>query len=38
VSDTLAGAMVDALPYLVDAHRQVWSTDVGLQRFIARTR
>ena len=27
-----------ALPYLLDAHRRVWSTDVGLQRFIARTR
>ena len=26
-----------ALPYLMDAHQRVWDTNLGLQRFIART-
>ena len=26
-----------ALPYLADAHRRAWRTDVGLQRFVGRT-
>jgi cytosine/adenosine deaminase-related metal-dependent hydrolase len=31
-------ARTAALPYLQEAHRRVWSADVGMQRFIARTR
>lgn len=27
-----------ALPYMRDAHRRVWETDIGLHRFIPRTR
>jgi cytosine/adenosine deaminase-related metal-dependent hydrolase len=27
-----------ALPYMLEAHRKVWSTDVGMNRFISRTR
>ncbi|MGH6771645.1 MAG: amidohydrolase family protein [Xanthobacteraceae bacterium] len=27
-----------ALPYMLDAHRKVWASEVGMQRFIARTR
>jgi cytosine/adenosine deaminase-related metal-dependent hydrolase len=27
-----------ALPYMLDAHRQMWKPDVGMIRFIARTR
>jgi cytosine/adenosine deaminase-related metal-dependent hydrolase len=27
-----------ALPYMLEAHRRVWSTDVGMNRFIGRTR
>lgn len=27
-----------ALPYMLEAHRRVWSTDVGMNRFIDRTR
>jgi 5-methylthioadenosine/S-adenosylhomocysteine deaminase len=27
-----------ALPYMLDAHRRMWSPDVGLDRFISRTR
>ena len=27
-----------ALPHLLDAHRRVWDTEVGLERFIPRTR
>ncbi|MFL6795850.1 MAG: amidohydrolase family protein [Xanthobacteraceae bacterium] len=27
-----------ALPYMLDAHRRVWSADVGMNRFISRTR
>ena len=27
-----------ALPYMLDAHRRMWAPDVGLNRFISRTR
>src|SRR6185312_9707619 len=27
-----------ALPYMLDAHRQMWKPDIGLNRFIGRTR
>jgi 5-methylthioadenosine/S-adenosylhomocysteine deaminase len=27
-----------ALPYMLDAHRQVWSTDIGMDRYIGRVR
>jgi 5-methylthioadenosine/S-adenosylhomocysteine deaminase len=27
-----------ALPYMLDAHRRVWQTDIGFDRFINRTR
>ena len=27
-----------ALPYMLDAHRRMWETDIGMNRFIGRTR
>ena len=27
-----------ALPYMLDAHRQVWRADIGMDRFVGRTR
>jgi hypothetical protein len=27
-----------ALPYMRDAHRKVWAADIGMNRFIPRTR
>jgi hypothetical protein len=27
-----------ALPYMLDAHRKVWQADIGMNRFISRTR
>ena len=33
-----AAAREWALPHLRDAHRRVWQADLGLQRFLARTR
>ena len=27
-----------ALPYMLDAHRRVWDTDIGFDRFIPRAR
>jgi 5-methylthioadenosine/S-adenosylhomocysteine deaminase len=27
-----------ALPYMAEAHRQMWKSDVGMNRFVARTR
>jgi hypothetical protein len=27
-----------AMPYMQEAHRQMWKPDVGMNRFIARTR
>jgi 5-methylthioadenosine/S-adenosylhomocysteine deaminase len=27
-----------ALPYMLDAHRQVWRADIGMERFVQRTR
>ena len=29
---------VDCLPYMREAHRRMWEPDVGMNRFIARTR
>ncbi len=48
VADLMRGFIADyddilksretALPYMLDVHRRVWNADVGLNRFIARTR
>jgi hypothetical protein len=27
-----------ALPYMIEAHRRMWEPDVGMKRFISRTR
>jgi hypothetical protein len=27
-----------ALPYMLDAHRRMWEPDIGMDRFISRTR
>lgn len=36
--EALLKARAHALPYMLDAHHRVWSPDVGLDRFISRTR
>lgn len=36
--DAVVRARERALPYLRDAHRRVWQTELPLQRFLARTR
>jgi cytosine/adenosine deaminase-related metal-dependent hydrolase len=35
--DKLRESRKEALPYLLDAHRKVWQTDIGMNRFIPRT-
>jgi hypothetical protein len=27
-----------ALPYMLDVHRRVWQTDIGMERFLGRAR
>lgn len=34
--DTIVASRKAALPHMLHAHRQVWSADVGMQRFIPR--
>jgi 5-methylthioadenosine/S-adenosylhomocysteine deaminase len=36
--DAVVASRRRALPYMLDAHRKVWAADVGMNRFIARTR
>jgi 5-methylthioadenosine/S-adenosylhomocysteine deaminase len=36
--DAVVASRRSALPYMLDAHRKVWAADVGMHRFIARTR
>jgi 5-methylthioadenosine/S-adenosylhomocysteine deaminase len=36
--DEVVKSRKKALPYMLDAHRQVWSADVGMNRFVSRTR
>lgn len=36
--DEVVKSRAKALPYMLDAHRRVWNTDVGMNRFISRTR
>jgi imidazolonepropionase-like amidohydrolase len=36
--DAVVASRKHALPYLLDVHRGMWATDIGMNRFIARTR
>jgi cytosine/adenosine deaminase-related metal-dependent hydrolase len=36
--DAIVKSRQRALPYMLDAHRQVWRPDIGMNRFIGRTR
>jgi cytosine/adenosine deaminase-related metal-dependent hydrolase len=36
--DLIVASRKRALPYMLEAHRRVWKTDVGLSRFVSRTR
>jgi hypothetical protein len=36
--DAVVASRKRALPYMLEAHRRVWQTDVGMHRFIPRTR
>jgi 5-methylthioadenosine/S-adenosylhomocysteine deaminase len=36
--DAVVASRKRALPYMLDAHRKVWAADVGMHRFIPRTR
>ena len=36
--DAVAQSRRRALPYMLDAHRRMWETDIGMHRFIARGR
>jgi cytosine/adenosine deaminase-related metal-dependent hydrolase len=36
--DAVVESRKRALPYMLDAHRQVWQSDIGMNRFIGRTR
>ena len=36
--DAVVKSRARALPYMLDAHRRMWEPDVGMNRFIARTR
>jgi cytosine/adenosine deaminase-related metal-dependent hydrolase len=36
--DAVVASRQRALPYMLDAHRRVWETEVGMNRFISRTR
>lgn len=35
--DAIVASRKRALPYMLDAHRKVWTTDLNIQRFIPRT-
>ena len=36
--DAVVESRKRALPYMLEAHRRVWETDIGMNRFIGRTR
>ena len=36
--DAVVESRKRALPYMLEAHRKVWQTDIGMQRFVPRTR
>ena len=36
--DAVVESRKRALPYMMEAHRRVWETDIGIDRFINRTR
>jgi len=36
--DSIVASRQRALPYMLEAHRQMWQGDVGMNRFIGRTR
>jgi cytosine/adenosine deaminase-related metal-dependent hydrolase len=36
--DAIVQSRQRAIPYMLDAHRKVWAADIGLNRFLARTR
>jgi 5-methylthioadenosine/S-adenosylhomocysteine deaminase len=36
--DAVVASRKRALPYMLDAHRRVWQTDIGMSRFVSRTR
>ena len=36
--DAVVESRKRALPYMLDAHRKVWQADIGMNRFISRTR
>jgi cytosine/adenosine deaminase-related metal-dependent hydrolase len=36
--DAVVESRKRALPYMLDAHRQMWKPDIGMNRFIGRTR
>lgn len=36
--DAIVTSRATALPHMASVHRKVWNTDIGLERFVARTR
>jgi 5-methylthioadenosine/S-adenosylhomocysteine deaminase len=36
--DAVVASRKRALPYMLEAHRRVWQTDIGMNRFVGRTR
>jgi 5-methylthioadenosine/S-adenosylhomocysteine deaminase len=36
--EAVAASRKRALPHMLEAHRRVWQTDIGMNRFVARTR
>ena len=36
--EAMVKARSSALPYLMEAHKRVWATDLKLHRFVSRTR
>ena len=36
--DAVVASRKRALPYMLEAHRRVWRADIGMNRFIGRTR
>jgi 5-methylthioadenosine/S-adenosylhomocysteine deaminase len=36
--DAVVASRKRALPYMLDVHRRMWQRDVGMNRFIGRTR
>ena len=36
--DAIVASRKRALPYMLEAHRKVWQADIGMNRFVGRTR